>query len=397
MLMAGCFAVNHGVVTTPLAVATSTLGMNVAAVGNGLLYVFTLFSSLLLGAPATASLGPKNSLSLGMLLYTVYAAGFGVSASLADGSTAQWTIFTLGSACGGVAAGILWTAQGSFFAGTATRLAEASGSSREAATSNLATSFASLYLGFEVASKLAFSALRALGLDVWVIGALYTSLGAAALLSMERVHDVGSPGTREPKAKLAAAVSLWSDPVIWLLAPTNLAFSFSSAYMNGYVNGTYATQELGGVLVGFLSAMTALAGAVLVQAYRPLGDSAGKGPVVTLGAISLFCIPLLSFTLSCCNGWGWWLLSLYLLQGSGRAVYESTNRAIFSDFFPGEKTEGAFANCMLQSSAAFAACFFLQTSLSGQQLETIIVGLTLLAPVGYVLAQQLRSERLAQE
>ena len=30
-----------------------------------------------------------------------------------------------------------------------------------------------------------------------------------------------------------------------------------------------------------------------------------------------------------------------VLMGIGRAVYESTNKAIFADFFPGEKSAGA--------------------------------------------------------
>jgi len=32
---------------------------------------------------------------------------------------------------------------------------------------------------------------------------------------------------------------------------------------------------------------------------------------------------------------------LKVLMGIGRAVYESTNKAIFADFFPGEKSAGA--------------------------------------------------------
>jgi len=42
----------------------------------------------------------------------------------------------------------------------------------------------------------------------------------------------------------------------------------------------------------------------------------------------------------------------YILQGMGRGVYESTNKGIFADFFPGEKSVGAFANCMMQNTAA---------------------------------------------
>merc|ERR1712166_942134 len=52
------------------------------------------------------------------------------------------------------------------------------------------------------------------------------------------------------------------------------------------------------------------------------------------------------------GGWGWWIVVFYLLQGLGRGVYESTNKGIFADFFPGHKGVGAFANCMMQNTAS---------------------------------------------
>jgi len=397
-----CFALNHGVVTTPLGVATSTLGVDVANIGNAVLYSFTLLSSLLLGAPFVGTFGAKNGLLFAMLLYCVYVACFGAAALFDQGTAGQWAAFLAGSTCGGLAAGVLWTAQGGYFGSTATQLAAATGQSREETTARLAGQFASVYLALEVASKLGFSGLRLLDVDVWQAGALYFALGALALLLMTRVYDLESPRAAdepvaEPTSKLTAAISLWSDPVVWLLAPTNLAFGFCAAYMNGYVNGTYAAQELGSSSVAFLGAVTALVAAVLAKVYGPLGERLGKGPVIALGAACFFCIPLCSLALGCCADWGWWLIVLYLLQGSGRAVYESTNRAVFSDFFPGPKTESAFANCMLQSSLAFAVCFFLQTSLTGPELERIVLVLSVLAPLGYVLARDLRAKREALE
>merc|ERR1719436_1582311 len=46
---------------------------------------------------------------------------------------------------------------------------------------------------------------------------------------------------------------------------------------------------------------------------------------------------------------GWpMMIAIYLLQGNGRVVYESTNRAVFADFFPDTKA-GAFAMFGVQS------------------------------------------------
>jgi hypothetical protein len=40
---------------------------------------------------------------------------------------------------------------------------------------------------------------------------------------------------------------------------------------------------------------------------------------------------------------GWGLAYLYVLQGIGRLVFESTNKAVFADFFPKDEVS-AFAN-----------------------------------------------------
>ena len=71
----------------------------------------------------------------------------------------------MGSACGGIAAGSLWTAQGAYFARNAELFAEASQReqragkllkvmTKEESTGLLSSIFAVLYLGFEVLMKL---------------------------------------------------------------------------------------------------------------------------------------------------------------------------------------------------------------------------------------------------
>lgn len=393
-LMSICFAINHGTVTTPLVVSTSLLGKNVANVGNGTLYAFTLLSSLFVAAPLSSAVGLKASLLLAMLFYCLYVGGFTFAALFADVEALTWLFFLAGSVCGGLAAGVLWTAQGGYFAATSTLLATARGETREAVTGDLSGKFAFIYLFFEVGSKLAFSGLQELKVEPWLIGLLYFVVAALAMMGMSRVYKLtsGSPAAGIMD-KIGAVTSLWSDPLIWLLSPTNLTFGFCAAFMNGYVNANYSKTELGQSVVGFLAAITAATAAVLSRCYGPLSAKAGKGPVIVFGAVCFLCIPLCLFVLHCCGGWGWWLIVLYLLQGSGRAVYESTNRAMFSDFFTGPATEGAFANCMFQSSLSFALCFFLQTALSGKALAAIVSVLAVLTPLAYAGALALQKSR----
>ena len=374
------FALNHGVVTTPLAVSTSLLNLDVATFGNGLLYIVTICSSLLLGAPAVGRFGPKGGLIFGMIFYCFYIAFFASSLLFSD---LQSLLFTAGSACGGLAAGVLWTAQGTYFSSSASKLSQATQEDLATATADLSGEFAFAYLFLEVLSKLLFSFLQTLGVQISIIAGLYFLTASVSVLLILQIYDLPSESKSEPVFKKAlAAISLWSDPTLWLLAPTNFCFGFCAAYMNGFVNARFAAQELGEQSVAFLGAVTALTAAFLAKTYGALSNQQGKGFVIFLGALSAVAIPLLTF--NGCVGWGWSLLSLYFLQGSVRAVYESTNRAVFSDFFPG-RSEGAFANCLLQSSLGFATCFFLQNSLT-DQLSTIIILLALSTTVGYNLA-----------
>jgi len=139
--------------------------------------------------------------------------------------------------------------------------------------------------------------------------------------------------------------------------------------------------------------------------YGKLGGVSGKGIVIAIGGLSFMAVPVsLLVTVpclkepDCTSGWGWWLVILYLLQGSGRSVYESTNKAVFADFFVGSKTEGAFANNMLQGSIAFAISYFMQVVLKkGYTLEIIIIVFSALMVVMYPLAKCIHSRRAQLE
>eukprot|EP00929_Paragymnodinium_shiwhaense_P020386 TRINITY_DN13610_c0_g1_i1.p1 TRINITY_DN13610_c0_g1~~TRINITY_DN13610_c0_g1_i1.p1 ORF type:complete len:437 (-),score=85.53 TRINITY_DN13610_c0_g1_i1:532-1842(-) len=395
------FALNHGTVTTPLVVASSLLDEDSAYAGNGLLYVGTCLSSLLLGAPLVGSFGAKNGLLFGMFFYCVYVIGFTLSAVFPQKSPQSAATWLIGSGCGGVAAGVLWTAQGSYFATSATLLSEARQEPRETLTASLAGKFAMVYLVLEVASKLFFSFLQTQNVDTWIIGVVFSGLAMLSLGMMLKTKDIGrqaQPVRVDPLAKLFAAASLWSDPIIWLLSPTNFVFGFCAAFMNGYVNANFTSKELGADVVTAFAAVTALTAAAFAGVFGWLGSRIGKGPVLVIGHLCFMAIPIILFVgvsclgkEGCRSGWGDWLIVLYLLQGIGRAVYESTNRAAFSDFFTGAATEGAFANCMLQSSLSFAASFFMQVALKrGTALEWIVIGLAAAIFITFPLAVTLK-------
>merc|ERR1719414_929509 len=127
-----------------------------------------------------------------MFLYVVYVSCFTAAVFAKDSKAAQWFFNIVGSICGGLGAGVLWTAQGGYFASTATLLAEAVGASRAEMTSALSGQFAFVYLCLEVSAKLGFTGLKKLDLLHWEILLIFTALALLSLLGMSQVYQLRS-------------------------------------------------------------------------------------------------------------------------------------------------------------------------------------------------------------
>lgn len=401
-----CFAVNHSCATAPLVFASSVLDEKVGLSGCGFLYTFSIISSLLLSVFTVEAIGLRGGLVLSTALYAVYVGSFTLAAMSSQFLALQYPLFVVGSCLGGIGAGILWTAEGGYMARSASLLAECAGITRQDATSELAGDFAFFYLIFEVVGKLGFTCLQSAGLQVWHIGVIYTSLAVISMCLLTRVDAIekeldglaaldGLTVRKDPFTKLFAVVRLWRDPKIWLLSPTNITFGFSAAYLNGYFNATYEAPELGTQSLGLLTSVTVACAAVFSKFYGMLGQRFGKGVAITAGAASFAGIPILVLSTGCCDGFGWSMVIFYVLQGSGRAVYESTNKAVFSDFFVGDDTDGAFANCAMQMSVASAALFFGSAWFHGSMLSLWVLVSALLTPVAYATASMMKSYKAA--
>lgn len=375
------FSINHATCTMPLTLASSLLEENVAYIGNGVFFTSALLGAIFVAAPLIARFGSRDALVLGGMLNSIYMGGFAM-ALVTDGYF--WNLYSI---CGGLAAATLWTAQGGCFAEVATNLADALDQPRALVTAGVAGTFSFWYLLTEVLAKVSFTMLEELSLAPAAVAMMYFIVGALAtvLLSTSTKDTKSASSSSKPVTSLGVQ-SLWTDPRIWLLSPMNLAFGFCAAFMNGYVNAVFLKPELGQQAVAASSAITPLIAAVFAKLFGPVAGIVGKAPVITVGAMCFICIPLWLIAFGCCTGWGFWMLSLYALQGLGRAVYESTNRAAFADFFEGELAQLAFANCALQSNLGFALSFFLQASLSKTSLAAILTLLAALSPIGYITA-----------
>lgn len=362
------FSTNHGCVVSCLSLASSRLG----AVGNwqsGILYL-SYTGSALLGATYTVKkLGPRNSLITGLALYCVYVTAFWIASSF-PGHTKPASF--LGALVGGVGAGLLWTAQGAFFARAAECHALALAQETSLSTSKLAGIFAFIYLGLELLLRSLSSVLLKFFSVAWStifgIYALLALISTLCMLLVRQPKEINSPGEEDSRAlsvwwKVSAAFQLLrQDPKMRYMIGLNAVFGFASAFLNSYVNGEVlrvVLHDSQSRYVGLLSAWTSAVAAAMSLLF---GRITRKGTILTFGSVCFLCVAA-RFLITNFNLKGWnapWIVVVYTMHGIGRATFEGTLKASFADFFSQEK-EGAFANIILQNGLASAIGFFTST------------------------------------
>jgi len=442
MVMCICFGLNHAAVTIPVAYGSSVYGGTVGNASNACLYGVCMLSALFLGPLFTNSLGPKNALVLGMLFYCIYVFLFAIGLNFVDDfgedgcgaglsfgedgfgdkcpQALAWICAVGGGILGGLGAGSLWTAQGAFFGAICEEISDATGTTLGILTAQLSSTFAIIFLGQECLWKVLFTLLTKYAeLEFLVAFLIYGALASLATVGMFFGKDARPKvsATAQPLcAKASAALNLWSDPKIWLVSGNNITFGFCAAYLNGYVNANYTSKNptLGKDFLGFLGAIVALIATLSSKMYGILAEKMGtKVPIILTGSLCFLGIALLSLiTAPSCdnvppqfdanlqpvllNGpacWGWGLVVFYVLQGLGRGVYESTNKAIFADFFPGEKSVGGFANCILQNTGSSTIGFIMGTFHVGKwDIIPLIIGAVATVPMLALATQMKQNE-----
>merc|ERR1712203_1022924 len=87
----------------------------------------------------------------------------------------------------------------------------------------------------------------------------------------------------------------------------------------------------------------------------------------------------------------------YVLQGLGRGVYESTNKGVFGDTFPGAQGVGAFANCMVQNTFSSTVGFLLGTAGWQKSEVWLVLVFSVLSVPGLIVAQSIQRTELAKQ
>ncbi len=376
--MSAAFAVNEGALLAVISLSAALVQPRIAALGNALLYL--AFSLGCLVSPLLArKLGDRRSLVVGTSAYCAYVAAFTFPSAA--------TVPLAATLAGGGGA-LLWTAQGRYFALNARLYSKAAADVAEpAAVARFATQFATLF----PATVALFKALTALAL-LLTHGAtppVYAGLAAAAFASVlvmsgvadlhdtdERQHEGVDTAEAQQRAKkemsqsssiLTFSSSLLDvarahrDSLLLLMLPTNVAFGLCTAFFP-YTVTLLAKHSLGAAAVGWLYALSnafaALAAAAYGAACARWGAPARRC-VMCVGAASFAAATGAVFA---SHGGGAWsaprLACIFMLYGSGVAVWQGTVMAFFGEAWPGEEALPAFACLKLHSGLASAIAFF---------------------------------------
>jgi hypothetical protein len=135
--MSIAFGIIHGCAVTCIAFASTELGDKMGSVTSGILYVGYAMTSFMFAKPLVSSLGPKLSMLLGSVGYTIYVGGFFTSMMFTDLSDLShiynmaWLTSTVTAVIGGISGGLMWTAEGAFFAQNSKLFCENTGSDIE--------------------------------------------------------------------------------------------------------------------------------------------------------------------------------------------------------------------------------------------------------------------------
>lgn len=150
------YSITHATVDGVLAFATAELGKKLGGDSGFALYLSYTLSALLIAKPCQRYLGPKNAVIVGLYGMLVYVGSFFLAIMI---PSCAFPIFLTGASVGGIGAGVLWTAQGSYYSINAAIYAQASNKVEVAVVTKFASIFAVFYLLLETSFKLLATAI----------------------------------------------------------------------------------------------------------------------------------------------------------------------------------------------------------------------------------------------
>ena len=192
--MCVAFSFNHGCVVSCLAYASAELGSSLGGYGSGTLYICYSLTAFFLSKPVVTMIGPKYGLLAGVSGYCVYIIGFLLALLI---PSIAWPVFLVACAIGGVAGGLLWTAQGRYFSRNAKLYSENTDMAVEKVNATFAGVFATSYLGLEMVTKVLATIIFLTAPDAaeYIIFSIYTAIAVLScffVMGLQHLDEQGS-------------------------------------------------------------------------------------------------------------------------------------------------------------------------------------------------------------
>lgn len=384
------FSVTHATVVGVLVYAASELGPVLGGVSSGLLYVFYALAALFLSKSVLRWQGSKIALLIGLSGTLIYVTTFMLALAWPP---AQWYLCVPGSAIGGLGAGILWTAQGSYYTKNAALYAAHQLLQQSTVNNRFAAQFAFIYLASEtIATSFVTLMYIVFSSGQWELVAFitYTVLAWIATASCASIQNFTSNTSRLSLMRniqrevLAVQTLIHTHSRFYLVIPYQLAFGLCSSYIVFYVNGVILPQAGKDGYIGVLSAFVTFTAAAIALPTAKLVERCGKYPVTITGAC-LFALSSLVVLLLPNHIIASWVIIIPLcaVYGMGRGIWENTNKAVIADIFGDdeEDCEVAFAAIYFFSGISAAAGFFVYPHIPRLLLAALTMFVSLVAAV----------------
>lgn len=408
------FSITHATVDGVLAYASSELGSTIGSYSGFALYFFYTISSLLLAKPIISRYKTKNTVLFGLIGLLFYVGSFFIA--IISPSNAS-SVFIIGSSIGGIGAGLIWTGQGGYYALNSIDYFKKLDFKDSSETSSdhgnqlnqqilvkFASLFAFIYLSFETFFKILATIIYvAYGSDSsnssWkvLIFGLYTVSAIISVFIFWRYiwqlfddsniknRSVGHSFWQNTINDMTSvSIAIMSMRKLQLLIPYQICFGFSSGLINYYVSGFIVSKYIGDGYIGFLSSLTTVIAALIIIPATWIANKfnrLGRWIVMMIGGCC-FLFNSASLLTNSDKELGTWLVMIlyFSIHGIARGVWESTNKAVVTEYFEDEEMrEIAFGAIYFTSGISGAIGYVSYQYMSRFQLALLNTLISILA------------------
>ncbi|GAB5365898.1 hypothetical protein AAMO2058_001097800 [Amorphochlora amoebiformis] len=273
------------------------------------------------------------------------------------------------------------------------------------ANSVLSGIFGGIYVSIEVVMKLLASALF-LGGGTHLVFSVFTAAASIAAIATFWIPHP-PPGILNDKKTISNSYGgnyrslelfkstlrlFYNDAVVRYLALFQINFAVALTFADFHLNAAIVIESLGEGSLGWLAGILSFTAAVSSPILSHIGVTrSGKRIGLIVGSILFGIVGLVSSiaTEGQLISMGWGIVILYIMIGVGRGAFETTNKAVLVDFYPGDLATPAFSNNYAWSGFGFSFAFILFAYMSQLAMGVVLLLISLASIGGVIRAYQL--------